>query len=231
MSILFSGDFHANSQNELSSVTKKALLKQFGRGAVFVVLVSSGEGDVVGFTPCFEVSIDNLAPLLLSKPLRGMGKPSRMLWGASSVYFRALFLRVELRPAGGDIGEAQGEDVLILGEAAVVGNDVNFAKSGFFIVLSPENSDGNLVFELCSGLGGPFALTGVPFPLPPQHPFYRGPAHLGQLHLYLGRYLELAGQSLQVRPDNGDQALPTEAEEELPNGQDGFFYRFIIIFG
>jgi 3-oxoacid CoA-transferase subunit A len=30
MSILFSGDFHANSQNELSSITKKALLKQFG---------------------------------------------------------------------------------------------------------------------------------------------------------------------------------------------------------
>jgi hypothetical protein len=30
MAILFSGDFHANSQSELSSITKKTLLKQFG---------------------------------------------------------------------------------------------------------------------------------------------------------------------------------------------------------
>jgi 3-oxoacid CoA-transferase subunit A len=33
MSILFSGDFHANSNNELSTITKKTLLKQFGSKA------------------------------------------------------------------------------------------------------------------------------------------------------------------------------------------------------
>jgi hypothetical protein len=33
MSILLSGDFHANSNNELSSITKKTLLKQFGSKA------------------------------------------------------------------------------------------------------------------------------------------------------------------------------------------------------
>jgi hypothetical protein len=33
MSILFSGDFHANAKNELSSITKGALIKQFGTKA------------------------------------------------------------------------------------------------------------------------------------------------------------------------------------------------------
>jgi hypothetical protein len=45
MSILLSGDFHANSNNELSSITKKTLLKQFGSKAYAAINYHVIRGD------------------------------------------------------------------------------------------------------------------------------------------------------------------------------------------
>ena len=40
--------------------------------------------------------------------------------------------------------------------------------------------------------------------------------------------VELGGQGVPVRPDQGDQPLATEAVEEVPYGQNGLFHRFIV---
>jgi hypothetical protein len=64
-----------------------------------------------------------------------------------------LFLRGRNSAAGGDIGEAQGEQIIALGEGAVVGNGVCFAEAWFFILPMPEGSEGDLVFEEGGGHG------------------------------------------------------------------------------
>jgi hypothetical protein len=47
----------------------------------------------------------------------------------------------ELRPARCGISEAQGEGIFTVGEAAVMGNGIDFAKSGLFILPLLEGSD------------------------------------------------------------------------------------------
>jgi SAM-dependent methyltransferase len=57
------------------------------------------------------------------------------------------------------------------------------------------------------------------FPFPAQHSFNGGTADPCQFLLYLPWQVELCGQGFEVRPDHGDQALATEAVEEVPGGK------------
>lgn len=112
----------------------------------------------------------------------------------------------------------------------MVENGVGFTKPDLFIIPVPEGSDGNLLFEEGPGLSGGGSPGFVLFPFPAQHPLHGGTADLYQFCLYLREQVELDGQGFQVLPDHGDQAFTAEAVEEVPDGKDGLFHRFVVDF-
>jgi hypothetical protein len=173
--------------------------------------------------------IDKFGPVIaVQAPERDGKAVENVLEGLHGPLLSFVSERPELGPAGGDIGEAQGEGVFVGNEAAIVGDGVDFTKSGLFIVPPPKYPDRNLLFEEGSGPGGPRSFDFVPFPLPAQHPFDGGTADLRQFCPGLRRYPELDGQGGQVCPDQGDQPCAADPVKKLPDSHDGPFHRLIV---
>ena len=177
---------------------------------MFAVRAASGAGNRVTGTPVFEMPVDKPRAVIAVDTVAGQGEGRKRLQG---LFAGLVFEGAELGPAEGDVGEAYGVGVFVLGRVSVGGNGVNLGETGLFIVSLPACPQRDVLFQkgFRFGSAGPLGLA--LFSLAPEHKA----AYCRRLDLGLwGQFANSASRYWR-------QALAADALKEAPDGPEGPF--------
>ena len=134
---------------------------------VFAIGTASGEGNVLGLAVTAEVVVDELTAVVGIDAAQRKGKAlADILEGFEDVGLSFVFESPCFCPSGSNIGDIEGLGILTKGNAAVVGNKVDFDEAGESFIPVGKGANGDVMleqgawfgartaFEATFGLGG-----------------------------------------------------------------------------